>query len=273
MKNNVSYQITVGRLCEFNKNQIQFEFKGDTDMKYYLHDSNAYNDEKITELFINYGYEGLGLFYTILEKIAFQEKPIKTSILKSQLKVGKRLEKCWSFMEIIGLIQSINGETFNIELMNFSGKYAIKKEKNAKKVSEWRVKQVDIKNVTGYEPICNPYKVKKSKVKESKELEDKSEIPILTQNENFIQSIQEIWQPVVKKWLDYKKEKKQPYNSLTSLNTMFEKLKKFSYNDPKIAIEIIENSIANNYSGFFKIKEHTNKINVYYQSNDPVKNF
>ena len=61
-------------------------------MKYYLHDANSFNDEKITELYINFGYEGLGLFYTLLEKIALQEKPIKTAVLKKQLNVGKRLE-------------------------------------------------------------------------------------------------------------------------------------------------------------------------------------
>ena len=61
-------------------------------MKYFLHDSNAFNDEKITELYINFGYEGLGLFYTILEKLAGQEKPVKTLVLKKQLNVGKKLE-------------------------------------------------------------------------------------------------------------------------------------------------------------------------------------
>ena len=61
-------------------------------MKYFLHDTSAFEDEKVSELFINYGYEGLGLFYTILEKLAKQEKPIKTSVLKHQLKVGKKLE-------------------------------------------------------------------------------------------------------------------------------------------------------------------------------------
>ena len=82
-------------------------------MKYYLHDSNSFNDEKITQLFMEFGYEGLGLFYTLLEKIASQEKPIITSVLKSQLRVGKKLEKCWKFMESIELIHSIDGETYN----------------------------------------------------------------------------------------------------------------------------------------------------------------
>ena len=67
-------------------------------MKYYLHDSNSFNDEKITELYLQYGYEGLGLFYTLLEKLALQEKPIKTNVLKHQLNVGKKLEKVWEFM-------------------------------------------------------------------------------------------------------------------------------------------------------------------------------
>lgn len=137
-------------------------------MKYFLHDTSAFQDEKITELYINFGYEGVGLFYTILEKIAFQEKPVKTSVLKHQLKVGKKLEKCWKFMEEIDLISSNNGETFNEQLLNFSEKYQIKKEKTRKKVSEWRDKQKDKKNVTGYETVSNPPKVKLSKVKLSK---------------------------------------------------------------------------------------------------------
>ena len=137
-------------------------------MKYYLHDSNSFNDEKITELYLEYGYEGLGLFYTILEKLALQEKPIKTKVLKHQLNVGKKLEKCWSFMEEIDLISTNNGETFNKQLLNFSKKYQVSKEKNAKRISEWRDNQAVSENVTRSEQVCNADKVKESKVKESK---------------------------------------------------------------------------------------------------------
>lgn len=138
-------------------------------MKYYLHDANSFDDEKITELYMKFGYEGLGLFYTILEKIAKQEKPVKTSVLKAQLKVMKRLEKCWKYMEEIGLISSNNGDTFNEKLLNYAENYQIKKEKTREKIKQWREKQKDIKDVTGYEIDCNPPKVKLSKVKLSKE--------------------------------------------------------------------------------------------------------
>lgn len=122
-------------------------------------------------LYMKFGYEGLGLFYTILEKMAKQEKPVKTTVLKTQLRIGKRLEKCWTFMEEIDIIQSKNGETFNKELLNFSEKYQIKKEKTRKRVSEWRDRQEDENDVTCYEDVSNALKVKESKVnKEKKEL-------------------------------------------------------------------------------------------------------
>ncbi len=62
-------------------------------MKYFIHDTNSRNDEKVTLLFIEFGYEGLGLFYSILEILAAQEKPVAEKVLKSQLKIKKRLEK------------------------------------------------------------------------------------------------------------------------------------------------------------------------------------
>lgn len=159
-------------------------------MKYFLHDSNSFNDEKITELFVFYGYEGLGLFYTILEKLAQQEKPIKTFVLKRQLKVGKKLEKCWKFMESIDLISSNNDETFNKQLLNFSGKYAIKKEKNAKRIYEWREKQIVAENVTRSESVRNADKVNKSKVNKSKVIDKDAEVSALEQKiEKFKQSL------------------------------------------------------------------------------------
>ena len=141
-------------------------------MKYYLHDSNSFNDEKITELYLEFGYEGLGLFYTILEKLALQEKPIKTNVLKHQLNIGKKLEKVWAFIEEKDLISTNNGETFNKQLLNFSKKYQVSKEKNAKRILEWRENQSVSENVTRSELVRNACKVKESKVnkvKESKE--------------------------------------------------------------------------------------------------------
>ncbi len=77
-----------------------------------MHDSNSFNDEKITELYIKFGYEGLGLFYTILEKFAGQEQPIRINILKKQLNVGKKLRNALSLCKIL--------DSFSHQMMNVS---------------------------------------------------------------------------------------------------------------------------------------------------------
>ena len=230
-------------------------------MKYFLHDSNSFNDEKITELFIEFGYEGLGLFYTVLEKLAQQEKPIKTNVLKSQLKVGKKLEKCWLFMESIELVSSNNGETFNKQLMNFSGKYAIKKEKNKKRISEWREKQGVTENVTCYESVRNARKVNKSKVNKSKEDNiEKSEIPILKYN--FKQALLDlgIENNIVCEWLLVRKNKKAT-NSETAFNFLCKQIQ-MSGLSPNDCIKI---AVANSWSGFKYVwlnnKQNGNKTN------------
>ena len=155
-------------------------------MKYFLHDSSAFSDEKITLLYIRFGYEGVGLFFTILEKLAYQEKPINSEALKKQLSVGKRLEKCWNYLHEIELIYTKNGETFNEKLLNFSEKFKKNREKTREKVSQWRENQDDEKNVTSYKNVCNDAnsKVRYSNVSNSNNLNDNLNlIPENSQNE------------------------------------------------------------------------------------------
>lgn len=223
-------------------------------MKYYLHDSTSFNDEKITELYLEFGYEGLGLFYTILEKLALQEKPIKTIVLKHQLNVGKKLEKCWKFMEEIDLISSNNGETFNKQLLNFSKKYQVNKEKNAKRISEWRENQSVTENVTSYKSVRNDDKVKESKVKESKvkEQEDNILVYFNTILPNYQYSDFRIEE--IKKWISYKIEKKEKYTKLG-----FEAfLKKWDHCDDQEFAEMISSAMASNWKGLFKPKKDYN---------------
>lgn len=186
-------------------------------MKYFLHDTNSFLDEKITLLYQNFGYEGLGLFYTFLEKIAAQEQPINTDVLKFQLKVGKKLEKCWNFMESIGLLSSNNGETFNKQLLNFSEKFEIKKEKNRNRVAQWRENERNKKDVTHYVHVRNAPKVKESKVKESKHTQSVTASP-LVDSESLEYLVQE-----------FNKIKKSEYRATDKLKPKWLSIKKQGY--------------------------------------------
>lgn len=60
----------------------------------------------------------------------------------------------------------------------------------------------------------------------------------------------------LEKWVAYKKERKQSYTK-TGLAQCVEKLKKMSNNNPSIAMQIVNESISNNWSGLFPLKSNT----------------
>lgn len=195
---------------------------------------------------MEFGYEGLGLFYTALEKLANQEKPIKTEVLKTQLKVGKRLDKCWKFMESLGILSSNNGETFNKQLLNFSEKYQIKKQKSAERIKQWRENQEVTENVTDSVHVSNSPKDNISKVKLSKGNSDEIKNLIFPfDSKEFKLS----WEVLIKT----KKWRKKEFPALQAT------LKKLSNYPEQDAIQMIENAIAGEYQGVFPIdKKQTN---------------
>jgi len=75
-------------------------------------------------------------------------------------------------------------------------------------------------------------------------------------NENIIEFIPQNYIEIVGKWLDYKKQKKQAYKNETSIKTFFKHLIELSGNDIIKAEKIIDQSIANNYSGIFELKQN-----------------
>lgn len=63
-------------------------------------------------------------------------------------------------------------------------------------------------------------------------------------------------------WLLYKRERKQSYNSEISIKKCYNKLLELSEGDAKTAQAIVDQSIANNWSGLFPLRnERTNKTN------------
>lgn len=55
-------------------------------------------------------------------------------------------------------------------------------------------------------------------------------------------------------WMDYKKARKESYKTEASQIAFYKKLTKLSNNNPLLAGEIVEQSMANNWAGIFEIK-------------------
>lgn len=62
-------------------------------------------------------------------------------------------------------------------------------------------------------------------------------------------------------WLTYKCESKDYYKTQRGVEICYKNLKKLSGNNPNIAIEIVEQSIGNNWKGLFPIKNNGNRFN------------
>lgn len=71
---------------------------------------------------------------------------------------------------------------------------------------------------------------------------------------DFLQDLDGEYQEIVREWLSYKRERKETYKSVRSMQAFVAKLTKLSQGNPKIAREIINQSIANNWAGIFQLK-------------------
>jgi hypothetical protein len=69
---------------------------------------------------------------------------------------------------------------------------------------------------------------------------------------------------LMEKWLSYKKDRQEQYKNHQSIKQCYNLLFKLSKGNPKVANEIINTSMANNWAGLFEIKEKP-----IYQNNKP----
>lgn len=62
------------------------------------------------------------------------------------------------------------------------------------------------------------------------------------------------YKEIFAEWLEYKKQRKEAYKTEKSVQLCYNKLLKLSGNNPDIARQIVEQSMANNWAGLFELK-------------------
>ena len=68
-------------------------------------------------------------------------------------------------------------------------------------------------------------------------------------------------------WLEYMKDRRENYKSEKSLKACYNKLVKLSKGNPAVASQIVDESIANNWAGFFELKNNKNEYGNKKQAN------
>ena len=108
--------------------------------------------------------------------------------------------------------------------------------------------QNDTQNDT---PIYKHKHKQKQKINKEKSKKDFSEFDF-----SFLEKDFEI---CFMQWLEYKKERREKYKTQKSLELCYYNLKKLSNNNPKIAQEIVNQSLSQNWAGLFELKNNFSK--------------
>lgn len=118
-----------------------------------MHDSSLFDSDEVYELYLEFGFKAVGIYYVILEKQANHEKPIKESVLRRQLNLTKREDTLFEKMIELGLLIRKNGEIYNENLLSETRVYVEGRKKSKESMKELRDNQRVKKNVKTNTPL------------------------------------------------------------------------------------------------------------------------
>lgn len=222
------------------------------DTFYFSHDYNARSDDKIRSLIRKHGMAGYGIYWSIIEDLYNN-----TNVLRIDYD-GIAYELRTTF----DIVQSIIND---FDLFVFDGLYfgslsvqnRLEQRKNKSEkardsvLKRWGNKESDTNVLpTQYERNT----IKERKGKEIKEKDSKGN----KENNDFDIFVKEDFSKCFYEFIDYRKKIKKPIK-FVSLNKCYNNLIELSKNDPIIAQKIIDQSIANSWTGLFELKENKEK--------------
>lgn len=235
-------------------------------IKYLQHDLNARNDQKIAEMRVQFGYEGYGLYWAVLEVMADSSDCSIDSLAIAGLSLVLNhptddLEHFLDYCFRLTLFEKEeNGDYYsprlrewhnerreNVEMFREYGRLGAKKRWD----KEREVNSPDI--APPLAPNGNRIE-KKGKEDNTKEVNKKKkvsvmefayevELPFLINSPNAKRAWME--------WLNYRREIKKPYRSKKSVSSQLE-----AFNNSAQFITAIETSIRQGWQGLFPENNH-----------------
>ncbi len=78
--------------------------------------------------------------------------------------------------------------------------------------------------------------------------------------DEWLSTLQEPWQGLMKQWLEYKAARKESYKTEVGARKCMTMLQNLSGNNPQVAQLIIDQSIGNNYAGLFALRQQSSSV-------------
>ena len=218
---------------------------------YFSHDYNAANDVKILFMRQQLGMEGYGIYWFLIEHLADAGGTLPLKIIPVlAMQMHSQEVKVRAVISEFELFQIVDDEFFSIRLNK-----SLEKMNELKSANSIKGKiSAEKRNSTAVEQRLNSGSTKERKGKEIKGKEIYNvELPFNS----------ELFSKKWNEWKDYKKScHKFLYKSETSEIITLNQLSKLAKNSEPDAIEIINQSIANGWKGFFELKttQNANRI-------------
>ena len=220
------------------------------DTFYFSHDYNARQDPKIKKLIQRHGLCGYGIFWAIVEDLYNNANALPTDYESIAFDLRTNPDVIESVIKDFGLFV-IDGEMFgSLSIQKRLDDRAEKSQKardNANK--RWN------KDANAMPPHSNRNAIKEKKRKKSKGEESKG-----NDTKENLGGSSILKTPLEKKFdefLEFRKQKKSPIVP-ASLQAFKDKLWKLSNKNEQTAIEILNESIANGWTGIFELKNNNN---------------
>ena len=229
---------------------------------YFSHDYEPFSDPKILALYKQYEWAGYGLYWRLIEMLHSDEshklpkKPYLYTSLSTKStdleQVAAIIDSCISDFE---LFQS-DGEFFWSErvLRNIEWKEINKMKKSKAGQASAEARRVKHQMTTDVEQ--NPTKDIKinERIEEERKTTNNRLSSLIPQGEGSnlgigLGFVEDSFKEPFMKWLQYKKDKKQPYRSQVAIEACYKHMQELSLNQSKTAMDIVNRSIANNYNG------------------------
>jgi len=213
---------------------------------YFSHDYNTRMDEKIKELIYHHGYLGYGLYWAFVEDLYNNANALRINFNRIASEYNTDVFVVKSIIYDFDLFVVDDDKYFH---SNSVQKRLIERQSKSEKARESafsRWKKPD--NAIALQPESECIAIKERKVKEIK-LKESIELPFNTID--FFNKWNE--------WKEYKKQQhKFTFKTGSTEKTSLNQLVQLSKNNVDIAIDIINQSIASGWKGFFEIKNKQN---------------
>ena len=233
------------------------------DAFYFPHFANARHDRKLKRVQKELGLEGYAIYFQLLEilreQIDFMYPLEDIDLLADE--IGTSEPKVRTVICNYQLFDVIDDKFFSIKQIYYLQPY-IEKTQRARLAAQKRWDNTnDNANAMQMHSKCNANAMqgKESKVKESKLKEKKvkeSILVVLPFENEFFSNYWEMWK-------DYKKKQfKFTFATPQSEQAALKDLVKLSNGKEDIALQIIEQSMAKGWKGFFTLKNETNATGI-----------